>query len=269
MVFKIFVDSRFKTSGTFASFTYSLPAPLQVEKCRCYVDQIHIPQTFTTIHGGNRFIYVMESWLIVSTGHTYKRKVALDVGNYDKDQLKIEVETKLNTNTQMPTNTYFVTHSDKTGRLTIGLSGSGNGNVMIYPMEYLINHSDLWVDSASNQVGVFVAYDDCYDIIGFHGDAPMPLTTILNLEGTAHISILPFHTIYLHCSYGLGTNEDSIGPRGSGSILRTIVINTGFGTFIHDMLMNAFDYTVVQAGQLMTFRFALKDIYGDDVPLYQ
>ena len=136
-------------------------------------------------------------------------------------------------------------------------------------MEYLIKHSSLWVDSTSAQVGVFVAYDDCYDVIGFHGEAPMPLTTSNDLEGTAHISILPFHTIYLHCDYGLGTNEDSIGPRGSGSILRTIVINSGFGTFIHDMLMNAFDYTVVQAGQLMTFRFALKDIYGDDVPLYQ
>jgi hypothetical protein len=38
---------------------------------------------------------------------------------------------------------------------------------------------------------------------------------------------------------------------------------------IHDMLQNPFDYTTLEAGQLTTFGFALRDIYGRDLPLNQ
>jgi len=179
------------------------------------------------------------------------------------------LQLQLNATTNFPDNQYVVTKDESLGKLTIGFSGSGNAEVNIWSMQYLKNHRDLWLDPTSNQVGTFVEDDDCYSVIGFTDDAIMTASHSFSLQGNAHISTLPFHTVYLTCSYGLGTNEDAIGPRGGNSILRSIVVNTSFGNMIHDMLQNPFDYTTLEAGQLTSFGFALRDIYGRDLPLNQ
>ena len=270
MVRKIFIDSRFRDSGSFANFQYSLKTPVTHPKCRAYIDQLHIPNVFPTIHENNRNLYIVESYSDDGVlYHVRKRKVPLTVGNYDIDSLATELQTQLNANTYFPDNQYVVTKDESLGRLTIGFSGSGNAEVNIWTMPYLKKHRDLWVDPSSNQVGTFVEDDDCYSVIGFTEEAPMTASHSFSLQGNAHISTLPFHTVYLTCSYGLGTNEDAIGPRGGNSILRSIVVNTSFGNMIHDMLQNPFDYTTLEAGQLTSFGFALRDIYGRDLPLNQ
>ena len=270
MVRKIFIDSRFRDSGSFANFQYSLKTPVTHPKCRAYIDQLHIPNVFPTVHENNRNLYIVESYSDDGVlYHVRKRKVPLTVGNYDIDSLATELQTQLNANTYFPDNQYVVTKDESLGRLTIGFSGSGNAEVNIWTMPYLKKHRDLWVDPTSNQVGTFVEDDDCYSVIGFTEEAPMTASHSFSLQGNAHISTLPFHTVYLTCSYGLGTNEDAIGPRGGNSILRSIVVNTSFGNMIHDMLQNPFDYTTLEAGQLTSFGFALRDIYGRDLPLNQ
>jgi hypothetical protein len=270
MVRKIFIDSRFRDSGSFANFQYSLKTPVTHPKCRAYIDQLHIPNVFPTIHENNRNLYIVESYSDDGVlYHVRKRKVPLTVGNYDIDSLATELQTQLNANTYFPDNQYEVTKDESLGKLTIGFTGSGNAEVNIWTMPYLKKHRDLWVDPSSNQVGTFVEDDDCYSVIGFTEEAPMTASHSFSLQGNAHISTLPFHTVYLTCSYGLGTNEDAIGPRGGNSILRSIVVNTSFGNMIHDMLQNPFDFTTLEAGQLTSFGFALRDIYGRDLPLNQ
>ena len=97
----------------------------------------------------------------------------------------------------------------------------------------------------------------------------MDVTHSASLQGNAHVSVLPFHVIYLTSSFGLGTSEDSVGPRGSNNILKSIVVNTGFGQMINNELQNPFDFTALEAGQLTSFGFAVKDIFGRDLPLSQ
>ena len=258
---KIFVDSRFRNAGNFANFQYSLKAPVKVAKCRAFIDSIHIPQVFPTIHENNQNIYLEESWN--AGANLNQRKVALTIGNYTADELKTELLTRLNANTGFPNNTYTVTYSENTGKLTIGIAGAGNGDTNIWSMEYLKAHPQLWTDPNST----FTPDDDCYSVIGFTDTEVMNIS--IALTGNAHISVLPFHTIYLTCSYGLGSNDECVGPRGNSNILRTIPITSSFGTMIHDTLMNAFEFTTVQAGQLTSFGFALTDIHGRDVPLEQ
>ena len=271
MVRKIFVDSRFRDSESFANFQYTLKTGVVHLKCRAYIDQIHIPNVFPTIHANNKNLYIVESYTDQTTQVAYvkKRKVALSLGNYDIQSLATELALQLNANTFFPNNQYVVTSNDSLGKLTIGLTGAGDANVAIWSMEYLKAHRSLWVDATSNQVGIFVEHDDCYQVIGFSEGGIVNVSHSASLQGNAHVSILPFHTIYLTSSFGLGTSEDSIGPRGSNSILRSIVVNTGFGNMIHDQLQNPFDYTSLEAGQLVSFGFALKDIFGRDIPLNQ
>ena len=75
-----------------------------------------------TIHENNKHLYVVESWTTTNptAGHTRKRKIALDEGNYDIDTIATELQTKLNTNTFLPTgNSYTVTPISKTQRIKI------------------------------------------------------------------------------------------------------------------------------------------------------
>jgi len=215
----------------------------------------------------------MESWLtnpgtLNEVGHTRKRKIALTIGHYDIQSLAVELATALNVNSYFPPgNLYNVTHSDSTGRLTITLTNGGNNpNVNIWSMEYLKAHKDLWIDHTSSQVGTVVD-DDCYHALGFTTGGITDVTYVAPVEGNAHVSILPFHTMYLTCDFGLGSNEDSIGPRG-GNILRSIPVNTGFGNMIHDQLQNPFDFISLEPGQLRSFSFALRDVFQREVPLH-
>ena len=268
MVRKVFLDSRFRDGGTFANFQTTLATPVTHPKCRAYIDQIHIPMLFPTILENARHIYIDESWT-ANGANQRKRKIALTVGNYDLETLGAELQTQLRANTFFPASLYTVTHNDSTGKLTISISNGGeNPNINIWSMQYLKAHRDLWVDSHSNQVGVLVDDDDCYTALGFTMDGLTPIIATSPLTGNAHVSILPYHTLYLTCDFGLGSNEDSVGPRG-GNILRSIVVNTSFGNMIHDQLQNPFDYVSLEAGQLRTFSFALRDTFGREVPLQQ
>ena len=273
MVRKIFIDSRFRDSGTSANFQTTLKTAVVHPKCRAYLDNIHIPNVFPTIHANNRHLYILESWVTAGNppvANLKKRKIPLTEGNYDLQTLGAELQTQLNANTFFPTGvTYTVTHNTSTGRLNIALSGPNAPEAAIWSMPYLKAHRDLWVDVPSNtQVGVLVDDDDCYTAIGFTHDGILNVTTSASRTGNAHVSILPFHTLYLVSDFGLGSNEDSIGPRG-GNILRSIVVNTSFGNMIHDQLQNPFDFVALEAGQLTSFGFALRDIHGRDVPLNQ
>ena len=163
-------------------------------------------------------MYTVESYTDSGINHVKKRKVSLTVGNYDLQSLATELQTQLTANTFFPNNTYVVSHSDSSGKLTISLRGLGNANVQIWSQQCLQANSSLWTDSTSNQVGTLVENDNCYAIIGFTEDGVMNLTHSDDLQGHAHVSTLPFHTIYLTSSFGLGASEDSIGPRESNSI---------------------------------------------------
>ena len=265
---KVFLDSRFRDGGSHANFQTTLKTPILHPRCRAYLDQINIPNVFPTIHSNNANLYIMESWVTGgATGHTRKRKIPLTIGNYDIQSLGAELQTQLNANTFFPAgNAYTVTSSTSLGKLTIAVAGGNSPEAAIWSMAYL--KANPWQDAFSNQVGTFVADDDCYAALGFTDDGITNVTVASPQTGNAHVSIIPFHTLYLINDFGLGYNDSSFGPRG-GNILRSIVVNTGFGAMIHDQLQNPFDYVPLEAGQLTSFGFALRDVHGRDVPLHQ
>ena len=266
------MDSRFRDSGTFANFQTTLKTPVSHPKCRAYLDQIRIPHTMHTIHANNKHLYVVEQWTTTNptAGHTRKRKIALDEGNYDLNTIASELQSKLNTGTFLPggNTSYTVTPISKTQRIKIEITGPNTPQLAIWPMAYLKNHRDLWVDALSNQVGQLVDDDDAYTVLGFTQDTIVNVLPNFAQTGNAHVSMIPFHTLYLTCEFGLGTNEDAIGPRG-GNLLRSIGVNAAPGGIIHDQLQNPFDYVALEAGVLRSFSFALKDLHDRDIPLFQ
>ena len=290
MVRKIYLDSRFRDSGTNANFQFTLPAPVLHPKCRAYIDSIHIPNAFYTINSLNRYIYVEEVWIdafgVNPTGNTMtrKRKIELYEGSYDIAGLAMELGRVLRAGSffpgaaagiSPPTDDYNVVPEYTSGRLIIGMIGTATNAMRIWSSDYLKANKHLWTETVDpnnpwvSQVGTYVENDDCYAALGFDFDATGPVDVAVGFPriGNIHVSVIPFHTLYLTCEYGLGTNEDGLSARG-GNILRSIPVDVASGSMIHDKVENPFDYVELEAGQLRSFSFALRDVYQRVVDLH-
>jgi hypothetical protein len=266
---KLFIDSEFRRDGSPANFSFALPRPVEINKhYRAMVDQIHLPHTWATVVSNyNDALYLDEVYDDVGSGGTRtmrQRKVILTAKQYSGDELATEVQTKLNTGSFLPPNSYTITFDDMQGKLAIQVGGASASSVArLLPMDYLLANPAYFTGFYGEGV---LPHDSADQVIG--------LTRLVALAWTdsypqalEHVSVNPFHTIYLHCDQGLGTGEDSVGPRGNSSILRSIPVTSSYGSMIHDNSLNAHDYTLLYPGQIQTFRFRLSDKYGRDVPL--
>jgi hypothetical protein len=71
-VHKLYIDSRAKigTSSSHSNFTWQAPNAIQIEDCRAYIDSVHLPVTWGTIHSNNQHLFVSEqldSWTVTAT----------------------------------------------------------------------------------------------------------------------------------------------------------------------------------------------------------
>lgn len=251
---KIFIDSALRVDGSDTNFTYSLPRPIPVETPqKAMVDQIHIPHTFATINANNRALYVGE----VNGALDVETKVLLDLGNYDGTTLATEVMNKLNAQNNL---TWTVVYDTPQQKLKFSVAA---GYGYIYPMGWLLKHP------ASHNFAV-VDHDDAGHIIGVHGSGNSDVLTCQQTPIMGkHISVIPYHTLFLHCDQGLGALDSAIGLQGNGSVLRSIPVTTSYGQMLHDLSLNPFDHTVLYRGQIGQFKFRLADRYGRDVILDQ
>ena len=253
---KIFFDSNLRASGTHANFSYQLPQSVTIGKPhKIMIDQFHCPHVWTTIHSQNRALYFRE----VGT-HDRQHRILLNEGQYDGDQLALEVMTRLNNAATNPHQSYTVTFDPDQGKLLFDVS---SGVSRIYSMRHLRNNPGLFLGHNFEQVG---HYDDCGAVIGVHDG-------VLDIDQTptagTHIHVQGYDTIYLHCSAGLSNQESAQSTRGNSSVLRSIPIHTMYGQMIHDVSLNPFDHTLIRKGELATFKFELRDKYGHFVSLDQ
>ena len=259
---KIFVHSSARVNSahsTHSDFSFQLAASLEVEKSRALIDQVHIANEFPSIYAGNKYVYIEEN--VNNTSH--KRKIALMEASYDGDSLATNLKLVLNTGTNMTAASYNVTFDPPTGKLTITTSDTSN-TFFLWTAEYL--EHGLWNPlNLASIPSEYVKYDNAYDVLGFH--SPMKITGNLatDVVGSAHINVVPFHTLYIHSS--LGTQGDSVGPQGSSSVIRTICLDQPLGRYVHDRSVMPYDYISIEKGMLRQLDFRLTDWLGRTVPL--
>jgi len=261
MPHKVFVHSKGRVNpshSSHADFSFQLAAPIEVGQSRAFIDQVHLPNEFPTIHEANRYIYIEES----VGGTSHKRKLALSEGVYDSTTLPAHLQTILNTGTSMAANSYTVAFSAVSGKLTISTSDATN-TFYVWTAEALAN--GLWNPLASGSIPVYTAHDDAYDVLGFHNPIPIPGAASAGAEGTAHINIVPFHTLYIHSD--LGTQADCVDVMGGSSVIRTVCLDQPTGRYVHDRNTSAFDYISISKGMIRQMDFRLTDWRGRVVPL--
>ena len=258
---KLFISSEFKRDGSYSDFSFQLPRPIDVSKqYRAMVDQIHVPHVFPTITTNNNNALYFEE--ISSNPSVFQqRKILLAEGNYTGDQLAAEVQLKMRTGTFLTGATLTVTFDADQGKLMFRVTG-GNATIRLLPMQYLLAQVPGYFTG-------LVEHDDCGSIIGLHGDPVSFDHTYTASTPLGHISVLSHHVLYLHCLQGLGDGDSAVGPRGNGTILRSIPVTSVYGQMLHDLSLNPHDYTLVHKGQLNTFRFLLADKFGRAIDLDQ
>ena len=259
MPHKLYIDSRRRASGSHSDFDYQLPQPIQVPKSRCFVDSVHLANVFPTITAHNQFIYVEETTL---ANASVKRKVALTAGQtFDGNVLATEIALRLNTGTSLTASSYTCTFAPSTGKLTIANSTVSPADFSIWPEDYL--KQGLWDPTNSPTIPDYIANDHCYDVIGFAAAYKITGNAATSITGQGHISIQPYHTLFLHSDLGL--QGDCIGPDNSQSIIRKIVLDTP--VMVNDFHSLPYDYVSVQAGQIRNLHFRRADYMGRTVDL--
>ena len=92
---KLIVDSRHADAGTSESFEVSLPETSSLpQHAVCYVCDLQVTNTFTTVDTPNNQFYWLENGFIVSG--TIMNRITLASQNYDPDSLAEELQAKMN-----------------------------------------------------------------------------------------------------------------------------------------------------------------------------
>ena len=248
---KLYIDSRFRNAGGSSSdFQVTLAQSIEVpENTVAFVDSVHVPNVFTSVHAKNRNLYLAE---YVSSSVTYYKTVQLAEGSYNGVTLATEVQNKLSAGSQNSV-TYTVVYQESTGQLTI--SGTDS-------FKFLTEEEAKALYGAGG-LTAYVPNQTAYAVIGWP-EEPMSFGTSHALAGM--INVQPHSTLFL-CSTDFGGLAGSLGPRGETSIVRRIVIDKSFGQWVHDLHGLMVDYVNCSGHQLNTLSFSLRDAYGNLVDL--
>ena len=231
---KLYIDSRYRSSGSHSEFTYQLSQSIEVPHGMvAIIDGVSVAYVFQTIDSTRNKLYV-------DVFNHSPQVVTLTTGMYNGVTLAAELQTQLNA---MGLGTFRVVFDTSTGQLRILSTGVG--------------YSTFSERSVSRPF-------DCLEVIGALSGQTM-ITDGVELTLPHHVDIAGTRVLYL-CSSNFG-HYSSLGPRGESDILRAVYIDASNGSFIVDRLANPFEYIECAGHQLQSLRFSLRDGNGQLVNL--
>ena len=181
------------------------------------------------------------------------RRVALDIGGYNADELATEMAQKLNSGSALE-GAYSVSFDEKRGRLIISHDNPYGLKFRIFPESYLTTRPHEFQGFSS-------PYNGSDLLTGFHS------TTAAYEGGTAvaagHVNVLAYHTLFINST--LGMHNDSIGPVGQTTIARKVVIDAPPGGMVHDYHSTPYDYITLEPQSISSIRFRVTDWRGETV----
>jgi hypothetical protein len=253
---KIYIDTRFKTkdSKSDSDFMIELPRSLNIpEHCVCYIDDIVIPVSWSTVDGRNNKLYVRTDFLagniipltqiITLPSKNYNGPTfaaALDLAMKDAIVFpKFSVEWDLNDNeikiTQLDSfNLYVFTIVSDADVLSGRLWDHAVQKDMIYSMNGILRIDESY---SFNPNTPYNAYID--------------LHTVRNLYITSS-SLASYNTI---------------SNFGSDVIIKKIPVRANYGQIVFDGSSNGYDFLDVSKRALNRIDFRLQDSYGNLIDL--
>ena len=214
----LFIDSRFRTSGTDSDFTINLTENITLPLgARCYLASVSFSNVFYVIEEGvNDRLYCAIRHGDVIGGYAFP----LFQGNYGGEQLALEIGTKI----KQVDSAAQVSYIKSQGRLQIVMSSGFQ--IKIISDEELSNPTfrAAWQTYTPTTE---------YDINDPRSVNEVLKTQVRGLDTaviTELIQLQPFHTTYLHSNL---TTYDSMDGVGRRSIVARIPVMVQFGYVNH------------------------------------
>jgi hypothetical protein len=233
---KLYIDSRFRSSGSHSDFTFQLSQSVEVPHgWVAIIDNIQIPNVFLTCDGSRNRLYLR---LSNSDQPDQDRMITLTDGMYNGITLAIELQAQLNA---LGIGTFTVVYDTGTGQLSIGVTGAAFAVIRV------LGRSVHRPYDALETIGA--------DLTNGHG---MFSGETVVLPG--HVDVAGTRVLYLTSS-NLG-HYNSLGPRGESDILRAIYVDQPNGSYISSQILNPWEHIDVGGQQLQSLRFRLTDGNG-------
>jgi hypothetical protein len=230
---KLYIDSRYRSSGSHSDFTYQLAQSIEVPHGMvAIIDMVSVANVFQTIDSTRNKLYL-------EIYGAPAQVVTLATGMYNGVTLAAELQAQLNA---MDHGSYTVVYNSATGQLSIVASG------VVY--------------ARLQERGVSRPFDALEVIGAIDG---INLADGINVALPHHVDIAGTRVLYL-CSSTFG-HYSSLGPRGESDILRAIYIDASNGSYIVDRLANPFEFIQCEGQQLQSIRFSLRDGNGQLVDM--
>jgi hypothetical protein len=278
---RIYVDSRYRSSGSPASFSYNLPGG-SVEipaDTVCVLDSFICHNTFKTVQDWNRRVYFRE---VASGGGVTDKWAELLLANHNVFSLALAVGASLNNATTFSSGVlggnvdppYACIYDNTTGQIRITLKTIYDGSnppvqANIGTSFKIWSREELQTTSAWTGTGGFAlditALHDASEIIG-NVSGSLALASVGSLASMPEFpDINPIKQIFVH-SKTLG-HRSSLGPSGETTIIRRVPCISNYGETIFDNLSQLADHFEIGGSQLSQIDFELRDSNGRLVPL--
>ena len=231
---KLYIDSRYRSSGSHSDFTFQLAQSVEVPHgWVAMIDNIQIPYVFMTVGDTRNRLYLQ----LLGT-NPREVVVTLTNGMFNGVTLANELQAQLQA---LGIGDFTVVYGTATGQLTVTYANP--------------------VDSSAFRIrGRSAAHPyDALEVLGL--DITDGRVIFSDQADTLpnHVDIAGTRILYL-CSSNLG-HFSSLGPRGESDILRTIYVDQPNGSYISDRF-NPFEHISVGGQQLQSLKFRLTDGMG-------
>jgi hypothetical protein len=258
---RIVIDSRYRTadSSSNADFYVELPYMVNVPAgSLAYIDNISLSHSWPTIQENvNDKLYVQE-WPNGMASGTLDRVVQLAPGSYNAQTLQVEVQTKLNSGSNITTGTYVVSLSD--GVFTIGhTSPKAQGRTYIYSKE--------WTDEPATYLKtIHIPYPgaSANEMIGYHTNTNLSDQYIHSTQSIkmTYVDLQRHKSVYIHAP-GLGESS-MMTLQGATDVIRRVLLGGATqGDVVTDVLQTGLhSISFTSDEQLKRMRFQVKGYNG-------
>ncbi len=257
---RLYIDSRFRSTGTVDDFEIQLQEGIELPtNCHAYLSEWTGTVSWETVSASNQQLYLSEN----GSGLTH-RIAQVPTGPYDSESLRVAVQDALNLGKPPGIGVYSVTRTSSAGATSTASLGSAafrfysialsSGTFSVVP--------DVLLENPAWKSGVWSAGGGPdYDILAARSTNELFQFSDGLEYKTSHVSsfidLRSKHSVFLHSSIG---NSDSMSVSGLRSILGKIPVDSPYGSLIHyQHTASPFDTTSVGPTFLQRPRFYLRD----------
>ncbi len=246
---KVYIDTRFRTadSKSNSDFYIELPRALNIpDKCVCYIDDIVIPVSWSTIDERNQNMYLQ----IQLDGEVFQHTVIFEPGNYTGITFTTAFQSKMNA-----------------ALLEYELSVSCTYDIMNNKLQIVLNDDR---DTQTGDVQVVILSEADWDIID-----PKSVNGVLMLSKAADLfPEVPFSTyLDLHTTRNLYLTSSNLGSYntvsnfGYDTIIKKIPVRFNYNEMLFDGAESGYDYLDVSKRSLSRIDFRLQDSFSNIINL--